>query len=179
MLLTLRMNFTNNIVSPENLPSVEEVSFTPLEKAYLTVETITFGIIMGIIAVLGLVSFLIMDEPTEPLIVVSVVLGYIVFWIVVLAAIQISYKYSGYALREKDLLYRSGWLNRKTRIVMINRIQHISVQSGPLERKFGLASVSVFTAGSTAADFTIKGINEEIAQKIKSWISAETQEDGR
>lgn len=179
MLLTLRMNFTNNIVSPENLPSVEEVSFTPLEKAYLTVETITFGIIMGIITVLGLVSFLIMDEPTEPLIVVSVVLGYIVFWIVVLAAIQISYKYSGYALREKDLLYRSGWLNRKTRIVMINRIQHISVQSGPLERKFGLASVSVFTAGSTAADFTIKGINEEIAQKIKSWISAETQEDER
>ncbi|MBK7123972.1 MAG: PH domain-containing protein [Chitinophagaceae bacterium] len=42
---------------------------------------------------------------------------------------------------------------------------HVSVQSGPIERKFGLASISIYTAGSDEADLTIRGINTETAQQ--------------
>jgi len=59
------------------------------------------------------------------------------------------------------------------RAVPLKRIQHVSVQSGPIERKFGLASISIYTAGSEEADFTIKGITEPTAQQIKEWISTQ------
>ena len=178
MLLTLRMNFTNSPINPDGLPTVEEVDFSPLERNYLTVERITLAITMGILLAIGLSLFLSIDRLHDPVIIVSAATLFGLFVAINVVAIHINYKYSGYAIREKDLLYRSGWLQQKTRIVLINRIQHVSVQSGPLERRFGLASVSVYTAGSAAADFTIKGIKEETAKKIKAWVSGETKEDG-
>lgn len=178
MLLTLRMNFTNSLIDPDGLPTVEEVDFIPLERDYLMVERISLAIAMGILLAIGLSLFLSIERLHDPVLILSAVVLFGIFVTMNVVAIQINYKYSGYAIREKDLLYRSGWLHRKTRIVLISRIQHVSVQSGPLDRRFGLASVSVFTAGSAAADFTIKGIKEETAQKIKTWVSAETKEDG-
>src|SRR5688500_13683010 len=82
-----------------------------------------------------------------------------------------SFKYRGYAIRDKDVLFRPGWLVRKVRRVPLNRVQHVSVQSGPIERLYKLASVSIYTAGAGAADFTIRGIREDKAQQIKEWIS--------
>jgi membrane protein YdbS with pleckstrin-like domain len=172
------MNFTNSIIDPDGLPTVEEVDFTPLARDYLTVERISLVIAMGILLAIGLSFFFSIERLHDPIIILSAAAVYGLFVTINVVAMHINYKYSGYALREKDILYRSGWLQRRTRIVMINRIQHVSVQSGPLERRLGLSSVSVFTAGSAAADFTIKGIKEETAQKIKAWINTELKEDG-
>ncbi len=178
MLLTLSMNFTNSLIDPDELPAIETVVFSPLEKDYLTVERISMAIGMGILLVIGLAFFLSIDQIQDPVKISLATVAYALFVTINVVAVHINYKYSGYALRQKDMLYRNGWLQRKTRIVLINRIQHVSVQSGPLERRFGLASVSVYTAGSAAADFTIKGIKEETAKKIKAWVSTETNEDG-
>lgn len=176
--LTLRMNFTNSLISTDELPAIEEVIFSPLERDFLIVERISLAIGMAVFLAVGVALFSFIDRLQDPIIILGAVIVYGLFVAFNLMAIHINYKFSGYALREKDILYRSGWLQRKTRIVMISRIQHVSVQSGPLERRFGLASVSVFTAGSAAADFTIKGIKEETAKKIKAWISIEPNKDG-
>jgi hypothetical protein len=107
----------------------------------------------------------------KPLIIYCAAVAFIAITVIGWIAETISFKNSGYALRENDLLYRTGWLVRKIRVVPLKRIQHISVQSGPIERMYGLASVSVYTAGSDNADFTIKGISKETASKIKDWVS--------
>lgn len=172
------MNFTNSPISADELPAIKEVIFSPLERDYLTVERISLAIGMGILLAIGSSFFLSIERLHDPIIILSAAAAYGLFVTINVVAIHINYKYSGYAIREKDIMYRSGWLQRRTRIVLISRIQHISVQSGPLERRFGLASVSVYTAGSAAADFTIKGIKEETAKKIKAWVSSETEEDG-
>lgn len=178
MLLTLSMNFTNSAVAPEELPTIGEVNFHPLEKDFPVVERISLMISMGIFLAIGLVFFYFIEGLQRPIIMGAALGGYGLIVVLRLVAIQINYKYSGYAMRERDVLFRSGWLRRKTRIVMLNRIQHVSVQSGPLERKFGLASLSIFTAGSSEADFTIQGIREETAKKIKAWISNEPNGNG-
>jgi len=46
-----------------------------------------------------------------------------------------------------------------------------------LERKFGLSSVSLYTAGASDADFTIRGIKMETAQQIKEWVSKKLNDD--
>src|SRR5690606_29695002 len=172
------MNFTNNLISPEDLPTLEDVVFHPLVRDFLIVERISLLISMSILLGIGVLFFYFIDDIQQPVFIAAATIIYVLIVLLRIISINISYNYSGYALREKDILFRNGWLKRKTRVVMLNRVQHVSVQSGPLERRFGLSSVSIFTAGSSEADFTINGITEQTAQRIKEWISTESNGNG-
>ena len=165
------MDFQNPQVSPNELPSLEDVSFLPLEKEFLLVERISVLISMGIFLVIGLTVFYLVDGLRQPIFMMMASLLFLFLFLWTFISKTLNYKFSGFALRERDLIFKSGWLYRKVRVVVRNRIQHVSVQSGPLERKFGLSSVSIFTAGSSEADFTIKGITQQTALGIKDWVS--------
>lgn len=82
-----------------------------------------------------------------------------------------SFRASGYALREQDLHYKTGWWKHTTKVVSFNRIQHLSLDSGLIERKYGLASLAIYTAGAGQADFKVRGLEQEIALQIKDLIS--------
>ena len=165
------MDFSNKNISPAELPSLEEVKFHPLEEDYLVTERISFAITIAIMLVVALPLFYFIDILQEPVIIIIALTVFLLFAGLSWFATGLDFRYSGYALREKDLLFRSGWFIRKKKVVLINRIQHVSIQSGPIERKFGLSSISIFTAGASQADFTIKGIKEETALSIKEWLS--------
>lgn len=164
------MDFSNQTISPVDLPSIEEVTFIPLEKDYLLVERISFYLSQAIIIAIGVPVFLLVDSLQDARVIFIALALFLSLSVLSFVSTGLSFKFSGYALRERDLLFRSGWLKRRMRIVVRSRIQHVSVQSGPIERKFGLSSVSIFTAGSSEADFTIKGIKEQTALGIKEWI---------
>ena len=163
------MEFTNTTIPIENLPAITDVEFKQLERQYLKVERISFFIGIFILLAILIAAFLMLTLPVWVITIAITVFLMIATlgWI----ADTLGYNYSGYALREKDVLYRSGWFIQKTRVVPLNRVLHVSVQSGPIERRFNLASVSIFTAGSGSADFTIKGITDETANQIKDWLT--------
>src|SRR5690606_32762321 len=117
------------------------------------------------------------NSSMDTMLVIAASVIFLLFTALLFFSTELGFKYSGYALREKDIIFRSGWIVRKERIVMLNRIQHVSVQSGPLERAFGLSSVSLYTAGASDADFTIRGIKIETAQQIKEWVSKKLNDD--
>ena len=77
----------------------------------------------------------------------------------------------GVALREFDVAYRSGLFWRKTVIVAFNRVQHVEVSSGPLQRKFGLATVKFFTAGGSSVDLKVDGLSTQRAEQMRAFIS--------
>ena len=164
------MEFSNQTISPNDLPSIEGVTFIPLEKDYLLVERISFYLSQALILAIAVPVFLLVDNLHDSMIIFIAIGIFLILSVLSFVATGLSFKFSGYALRERDLLFKSGWLKRRIRIVVRSRIQHVSVQSGPIERKFGLSSVSIFTAGSSEADFTIKGIKEQTALGIKEWI---------
>jgi membrane protein YdbS with pleckstrin-like domain len=67
--------------------------------------------------------------------------------IVAYAAIHLRYDTTWYAITHRSLRIRRGiWVIQETTITFEN-IQNISVESGPLERWFGIANVIVDTAG--------------------------------
>lgn len=171
------MDFTNTIVSPSELPTVEDIPFEPLEKDFLLVERISLGITLAILLAIAIPAFNFIEGLQSPLIISLSAGVFLIFSLLAYVSISISFSNSGYALRNRDVLYRSGWITRRLRVVMLNRVQHVSIQSGPIERKFGLSSVSIFTAGSSEADFTIKGITAQTAQNIKEWISTSLNGD--
>ncbi|TLU65410.1 PH domain-containing protein [Thalassotalea litorea] len=75
-----------------------------------------------------------------------------------------------YALREQDLSYRSGLLFRKVITQPIARIQHVELKRGPLDRRFELAKLQVFSAGGAMHTFEIPGLELKKAQAIRQFI---------
>ncbi|HEX8333749.1 MAG TPA: PH domain-containing protein [Segetibacter sp.] len=167
------MNFSNKDVLPGELPTIELVDFNPLEKDYLKVSRIAFLISGSIVLIIGIAAFYFIKAIQLPIAIYTSAGVFIGLSFIGWLSNNIGFKHSGYALRERDILFRRGWFIRKTRAVPLKRIQHVSVQSGPIERRFGLSSISIYTAGSEEADFTINGITEQRAQQIKEWISTQ------
>ena len=72
-----------------------------------------------------------------------------------------------YALAPDDLSVEHGVFWRLARTVPRVRIQHVDVHSGPLDRAYGLAQVSIYTAGSEGAVETIPGLAPETAEALR------------
>ena len=165
------MELLNNQVHIENLPRVENVSFTPIEPSYLKVlrwEWFMLCAILGVVVAL-LLYFV---KPLQHVFRASLLVG---AWILVAAVWywlqERSFTTKAYAIREKDVIYRSGWIIQSIHTCPFNRIQHSAVTIGPLEKRFGLASLVLYTAGSSEADLRIRGLQEAAAWTLKEWIT--------
>lgn len=77
----------------------------------------------------------------------------------------------GYSERQEDLLVTHGVMFRKLAVVPYGRMQFVDVNSGPLDRKFGLAAVQLHTA-SPATDAKIPGLPAEEAARLRDRLSA-------
>ena len=75
-----------------------------------------------------------------------------------------------YAERADDLLLSRGVLWQELTVVPYGRMQLIEVTSGPLERRFGLASVQLHTAAA-ASDARIPGLLPEEATRLRERLT--------
>ena len=63
--------------------------------------------------------------------------------------------HAAYALTAWGVLFRSGWWTRRLAIVPLARIQTVGLAESPFDRRHGMASVRIDTAGGGAAGYTI------------------------
>src|SRR5690554_537661 len=165
-------DFSNNSVDLDLLPKYEEVSFLPIHSKYWNVMVINLLIFSIIVLLATAIAFVMVYKSTD--------VG-VNFYIAVLACVlvfvgmlfwfnRIAFKKKGYAIIEKDLLYRSGILATTTTIIPFNRIQHIAVHEGVFSRMYGLASIEVYTAGGNSSDLNISGIEKQKAYAIKELL---------
>ncbi|MFG2651546.1 PH domain-containing protein [Streptomyces sp. NPDC048436] len=75
-----------------------------------------------------------------------------------------------YAERADDLLISRGVLWREETVVPYGRMQLVEVTSGPVERRFGLASVQLHTAAA-ATDARIPGLLPEEAERLRDRLT--------
>ncbi|MBK6734633.1 MAG: PH domain-containing protein [bacterium] len=71
---------------------------------------------------------------------------------------------------------RGVWWRRVSHVPR-SRIQHTDVSQGPLERRFGLATLRVFTAGTENAEVALAGLAHETATAIRDQLLAGTDDD--
>jgi membrane protein YdbS with pleckstrin-like domain len=81
-----------------------------------------------------------------------------------------NYRAWGYAERADDLLVRNGWMFRRLVVVPYGRMQFVDVTAGPLERKYGLATLQLHTAAA-ATDATIPGLTPDEAARLRDRLS--------
>lgn len=73
-----------------------------------------------------------------------------------------------------DAVYtRTGWFNQERRIAPITRIQTVDTERGPLDRLFGLATVTVTTASSAGA-VKITALDLDVAERTVERLTAIT-----
>lgn len=75
-----------------------------------------------------------------------------------------------YAERVDDLLISRGVLWQAQTVVPYGRMQLVEVTSGPLERRFGLASVQLHTAAA-ATDAKIPGLAPGEAERLRDRLT--------
>lgn len=84
----------------------------------------------------------------------------------------------GYAMSADRLRVVRGLLFRHDTVVPFGRVQHIDVSQGPIERFFGLATLTLHTAGTHNASVRLPGLGEQLArdmrEEIRSHIKRET-----
>ncbi|WP_341279278.1 PH domain-containing protein [Paenibacillus sp. FSL H8-0537] len=95
----------------------------------------------------------------------AVVTAYSVLDIWVVPSLR--YRHFQYELFEEELELQYGLIIIKNVLVPMVRVQHVELESGPLMRKFKLASVAVVTAATT---HRIKGLKLEKAEELKRKI---------
>ena len=77
----------------------------------------------------------------------------------------------GYAERDDDLLVRRGVLVRRLSVVPYGRMQYVDVVAGPLDRRYGLATVVLHTAAA-ATDARLPGLRAEEAARLRDRLAA-------
>jgi membrane protein YdbS with pleckstrin-like domain len=78
-----------------------------------------------------------------------------------------------------DLVVRKGRLFRQISSVPFGRLQYVDLQSGPLERKLGMATLQIFTA-SPSTSATIAGLPIDTAERMRErlMVRGEAQRAG-
>lgn len=83
----------------------------------------------------------------------------------------------GYAETADALWVRHGVMFRSLTVVPYGRLQVVDVQAGPLQRAFGLASVTLVTA-SAATDARIPGLPYAEAVRLRDRLTSRTDARG-
>lgn len=104
--------------------------------------------------------------------------GMIAVPVVVIAAAMIlrvplrRYQARGYAMGHDRLRVVRGMLFRSDSVVPFGRIQHIDLDQGPIERGYGLATLTVHTAGTHNASVHLPGLAHADAVAMREAIRA-------
>lgn len=89
-------------------------------------------------------------------------------------ALSLGWRYAGlrfartrFRLDEQGLeIHRGVWWRSRLRVLR-SRVQHTDVHQGPLDRRWGLADLTVFTAGTESAAIRLAGLPAERALALR------------
>jgi uncharacterized protein len=171
------MEFRNAAIELAALPRAEELNLQPIEHNYWKVLQLRWLITGAVMLIAGTLAIFFIKSFQKPLIIGIAVGGWVLIKVLSYLFMRQSFKRTGYAMREKDVVYRTGWIIRRMQVCPFNRIQHCSVHAGPLERKYGLSSLSLFTAGSEGSDLKIPGLTDAMAASIREFIMQKVRND--
>jgi len=111
----------------------------------------------------------------------SAAVGVVIFGALALASHigpAVRYRSTWLRLDDDGLEYEHGWLWRHHISVPRSRIQHTDVTQGPYERRFGLATLVIYTAGTEHAAIPIEGLSHETALAFRDALLARGEPAG-
>jgi uncharacterized protein len=87
------------------------------------------------------------------------------------------YRHWGYDISNDRLRVVRGYLFYRDTVVPFGRIQHIDVDQGPIDRRYGLATLTVHSAGSHNSTVALPGLLHADALAMREKIRAAIRAD--
>lgn len=168
--------FSNQQLSSDSLDPPASMNFERLSPAYKSMLLVSTLTVFVVIVILNLFVNLLSSGSLQAL--MNSTVGFIVLGAtIVVAALglllpKLLWRSKGYQLREHDLHFRRGLIWHHVTSLPYVRVQHVELESGPIERYFKLATLKFYTAGGGSADMSIPGLPFGTASKIRSYVMA-------
>lgn len=128
------------------------------------IQTVIWTAIIGAVAFAS-IRFLDRDWMWPTLIAVAIVAPSLA-WAFIGPAIR--YRQWRYEIREDEVDLQHGVVVKTRQLIPMSRIQHVDTRRGPLQQRFGLASVVFFTA---AGSMEIPALSHDDAQDVRNRIA--------
>lgn len=79
----------------------------------------------------------------------------------------IDYRHWRYRIDREGIEIWSGVVWRQAVVIPRSRVQHIDVSQGPIERSYGLATLSIYTAGTQYSRIDLPGLDHGVALTLR------------
>jgi membrane protein YdbS with pleckstrin-like domain len=89
----------------------------------------------------------------------------------------IAYRFASYRIDELGIEIRRGVYWRTITNVPRSRVQHTDVSQGPLERRYGLGTLVIYTAGTAHSRVNLEGLDHEVARRIRAHLLPKDEGD--
>lgn len=170
------MSFSNSELDIASIPKAEEVSLSPIDERYYTVISY-YKVFYWFILFIILLIIVILNSEFHSFKMVGISLAvYTILCFLNFRLTYLSFKNKAYAIREHDILYQSGWINKSLHVCPFNRIQHCSVHAGVFERDLGISKLKIYSAGGNGSDIEIPGLTNEEANNMRDLIMHKIQQ---
>lgn len=160
--------FQNPEIAIDDLPNAENLDWENLHPRFVRRMQVQHGLI-ALAPLIGATAFTVL-LPSPPLIIVILWALVVSFAVVFFIWPSIAVPRQGYTVRDKDVVYKKGVVWRSVTAIPYNRIQHVETSSTPLDRKFGIAALQIFTAGGSGSDLKIHGLGADNAERLRVYI---------
>jgi membrane protein YdbS with pleckstrin-like domain len=160
--------FQNPEIAIDDLPDMENLDWQAMHSRYALRIQVERALVVLVLLVASSLPYIFLRHvfvPTVPLWLLVVL-----FAIPFLGWPLLSVPRRGYVVRDKDIIFKSGIVWRSVTAIPFNRVQHVETSNTPLDRKFGLANLQIYTAGGAGGDLTISGLGADTAEKLRLFI---------
>ncbi len=154
-----------------DLPTIKKINFKKIQQNYIIVVLLNFFVFFTVF--IGGLTYVLFTAKDSFFVHYKwgLIIGAFLFFLFVLVGLVLGVSKMKYAVREKDISYKNGVIWSRVTTVPFSRIQHVALNEGPISRFLKLATISIYTAGDSSSDLTIKGLKKEEALKIKEFIT--------
>lgn len=145
---------------------------TPLDKGQLWVMRIRSGVFALLLLLAGAAAeAALRDRLAFPRGTVFLPLLLLAIWIGGVAPVR-RFRAWGYHMDGEELQVRHGVLVQVHTVVPLDRVEHLDIAQGPLERSFGVSRLIVHTAGTLHSQVQLPGLTRETAEAMRDEIRA-------
>jgi membrane protein YdbS with pleckstrin-like domain len=154
---------------------MDNLNFNKQEPSHLKINRIITLIIFSIILIAATIILYLSPAPYWLMLIIDAVI--LVIATLIYLYLGAAYKRFSYAMNDYGLYINQGVIWQRKIIVPRNRVQHTDVTQGPLMRKFGLAELTVHTAGTRNASVKLPGIKHDLAEQLRESLAFEESND--
>lgn len=162
------LDFQNQTLDINELPRFEQVEGHHVDRAYLKVLRILYLFWFVLMFSILITLEILIELPPQAF--YPILGGLLILFSLSIIEVEKGFPRRKFGIREKDIIFQNGFFVFSQSILPYNRIQHVEIKQGPLFKAFSLFTLKVYTAGSSAGDLSIAGLNTNDADKLKAQI---------